>query len=71
MTLRQQGLIRVVSVVQISLPVAAWVDPSRRPAIQVPGPKWRWALGIVINFFGLISYLVWGVKGSREAFRQP
>lgn len=46
--------------VQLALASAAWVDLARRPASEVRGPKWRWALVIGVNFAGPLSYFRWG-----------
>ena len=44
-----------VGSVEAALKVAALVDLVRRPAEQVRGPKWRWALAIVVvNSVGLV-----------------
>jgi hypothetical protein len=58
-----------VAIVQVSLLVAALVDIARRPAQQVHGPKWAWALVSFINFIGPISYFLFGRK--REPQQLP
>ncbi len=50
----------VAAMVQFALAGAAWADLVRRPAREVRGPKWRWALVIIINFIGPLSYFRWG-----------
>ena len=62
------GARRVVVVVvggsvEAVLKVVALADLARRPAAQVRGPKWRWALAIVVvNAFGAVplAYFRWG-----------
>ena len=39
-------LVVVAGTVEAVLKVAALVDLARRPAEQVRGPKWRWALAV-------------------------
>jgi hypothetical protein len=56
----------LTGVVQVSLLVAALVDLARRPAQQVRGPKWAWALVSFINFFGPISYFLVGRKPAPQ-----
>jgi hypothetical protein len=50
-----------VVLIELGLMVAALVDLIRRP--QARGPKWVWALVIVlVNFIGPIIYFVAGRK---------
>jgi hypothetical protein len=49
-----------LSAVEVGLAVAAWTDLARRPASQVRGPKWRWALAVLVNIFGPLAYFRWG-----------
>jgi len=50
-----------VVVIELGLMIAALVDLVRRP--QTRGPKWVWALVIVlVNFVGPIIYFVAGRK---------
>lgn len=58
---RRAGMM-VLSVVQISLAVAAWVDLARRPANKVNGRKGVWAVIIGVNYVGPIGYFL---KGRR------
>jgi Phospholipase_D-nuclease N-terminal len=57
----------VAAMVQFGLAGAAWADLVRRPAREVRGPKWRWALVIIINFVGPLSYFRWGRLTALEA----
>lgn len=59
---RQKNAIRVMSLVQVVLALAAWIDLATRPAEQVSGRKAVWALVIGINFVGPIAYFA---KGRR------
>jgi hypothetical protein len=47
-------------IIQLALAGVAWADLARRPATEVNGPKWRWAVVIAINFIGPITYFRWG-----------
>lgn len=49
-------------VVEFSAKIAAWVDLSHRPAEQVRGPKWAWALAQLINGLGPAAYWSIGRK---------
>jgi hypothetical protein len=64
------GTRRVVLVagsVEAALKVAALVDLARRPAEEVRGPKWRWAVAItVVNSMGLMP-LAYFRFGRRRA----
>ncbi len=53
---RRRALLIAAGAVQAGLAGAAWTDLARRPASQVRGPKWRWALAIAVNFVGPIAY---------------
>jgi len=57
----------VMALVQVTLAAMAWRDLAHRPTEQVRGPKWRWALVIVVNFIGPLSYFRWGRKPSDLA----
>jgi len=50
----------VAAAVQFALAGAAWADLARRPADQVRGPRWRWALVVLVNFVGPLAYFRWG-----------
>jgi Phospholipase_D-nuclease N-terminal len=50
----------VTTTIQLGLAAAAWTDLARRPAVQVRGPKWRWALVIAVNYAGPLAYFRWG-----------
>ena len=61
-------LVVVAGAVEAVLKVAALVDLARRPAEQVRGPKWRWALAVAAaNSFGLVplAYFRWGRRQGR------
>jgi hypothetical protein len=57
--LQRVGVV-ALGAVELSLAGAAWADLAKRPASQVRGPKWRWALLIGLNVIGPVSYFVWG-----------
>ena len=56
----------LAGIVQVSLLAAALVDIRRRPVAQVRGPKWAWAMVAFINFFGPISYFLFGRKPALQ-----
>jgi Phospholipase_D-nuclease N-terminal len=60
---RSRRLIIAAAVAEGSLKVAALVDIKRRPASQIRGRKWIWAVVVVIvNSFGAapLSYFIFG-----------
>lgn len=64
------GVRRVVVVsgaIEVALAAAAWVDLARRPAAEVNGKKWWWALAILINYLGPIAYFRWGRRRPGAA----
>lgn len=66
LTPTQQGAISLAGVLQVALLVAALVDLRRRPADQLNGSKRLWTLVAFINFFGPISYFLFGRKRRTE-----
>jgi hypothetical protein len=56
----QKAGVVVTTTIQFGLAAAAWTDLARRPAVQVRGPKWRWALVIAVNYAGPLAYFRWG-----------
>lgn len=62
LTDRQRTAVLVAASVQLSLAATAWTDLARRPAEQVNGRKWLWALVIGLNFVGPLAYFRWGVR---------
>ena len=56
---RKAGTI-VATAVQLALAAAAWTDLAKRPAEDVNGPKPMWAVIILVNFVGPLSYFVFG-----------
>ncbi len=60
---RSRRLIIVAAVAEGCLKAAALVDIKRRPASQIRGRKWIWAVVVVIvNSFGAapLSYFIFG-----------
>ena len=53
--------------IQVSLLVAALIDLRRRPAEQIRGKKWFWALVVFINWIGPISYFLFGRLRPEKA----
>jgi hypothetical protein len=58
---RKTGVL-VAASVQLALAATAWTDLARRSADEVNGPKAMWAVLIVVNFIGPLSYFVFGRK---------
>ena len=56
----------VAGIIQFSLLAAALLDIRRRPSEQVRGPKWAWALVAFINYFGPLSYFLFGRKPAAQ-----
>ena len=62
---RTRRLLIVAGLVDGSLKTAALIDLKRRPADQVRGPKWAWALAITfINSLGIVP-LIYFTRGRR------
>jgi hypothetical protein len=50
----------VSAVIQLVLASMAWADLAKRPAEDVNGPKPMWAVIILVNFIGPLSYFFFG-----------
>ena len=60
---RTRNLLFSAAIAEGCLKVAALIDLKRRPAGEIRGPKWLWAVAVVIvNSFGAVpvSYFVVG-----------
>jgi hypothetical protein len=60
---RNRRLIAGAAVAEAGLKAAALADIKRRPAVEIRGPKWMWAvIVVVVNSFGLapLSYFLLG-----------
>jgi Phospholipase_D-nuclease N-terminal len=60
---RTRALILAAAGAEACLKIAALIDIKRRPASQIRGSKWKWAMVVaVVNSFGLapISYFLFG-----------
>jgi hypothetical protein len=60
LTPSQQKAVVVVGTLELVLTAVALADLVRRPAAQVRGPKWAWALGTLVQPVGPIAYLTAG-----------
>lgn len=58
----QKALAIAGALIQLALLVAAQRDLWRRPAAQINGPRWAWALICLVNFIGPVSYFMFGRK---------
>jgi hypothetical protein len=66
---RTRGLLIAAGVVEGVLKVAALIDIKRRPASQIRGPKWLWAVVVAaVSSAGIVpmSYFVVGRRQSRS-----
>jgi hypothetical protein len=60
-------LVLIAGSVEGALKVAALVDLARRPAAEVRGPKWKWAVAIVVvNSMG-VAPLAYFLRGRRKS----
>jgi hypothetical protein len=60
---RTRKLVIIAAVIEGILKIAALIDIKRRPASQVRGPKWLWAVVVtVVSSAGVIpiSYFAFG-----------
>ena len=65
---RTRRLLTITAVAEGILKLAALIDLKRRPASQVRGPKWMWAMVLtIVSSAGLapISYFVFGRRQPR------
>lgn len=63
---RQQRWIIIQGTVQTVLLLIAGIDLARRPAGQVRGAKVWWALGLLVQPVGPVTYLVKGRRTSAS-----
>ena len=60
---RTRRLLVVAGVAEAGLKTAALIDIKRRPASQIRGPKWAWAMALVpVGSFGALplAYFAFG-----------
>jgi hypothetical protein len=60
---RTRWLLVVAGVAEVGLKTAALIDIKRRPANQIRGPKWVWAMALVpVGSFGALplAYFAFG-----------
>ncbi len=50
----------LVAATEVVAKIAALRDIAKRPAEQVRGPKWAWALAQAVNGFGPAAYFAFG-----------
>jgi hypothetical protein len=68
---RSRRLIIVAAVAEASLKMAALIDIKRRPASQIRGSKWIWAVAVVpVNSFG-VAPLAYFAFGRRRQLGSP
>lgn len=58
---QQRGIV-ILGILQLTLLVAALVDIWRRPEEEIQGSRTTWTLVSFINFFGPVSYFLFGRK---------
>ncbi|MCA2218995.1 PLDc N-terminal domain-containing protein [Jidongwangia harbinensis] len=56
----QQTATLVLAPVELALTATTAMDLAGRPRCRVRGPKALWWLGIFVQPFGPVAYLVWG-----------
>jgi len=57
---RRRAVVVVVGAAQVALAAAAYRDLVKRPAEQVNGPKAAWALALLVNWVGPLTYFAKG-----------
>jgi len=62
---RSRRLLIVAVIADASLKVAVLVDIKRRPASEIRGSKWKWAVALVPGTFG-IAQLAYFALGRRR-----
>ncbi|NLE01118.1 MAG: hypothetical protein GX640_14720 [Fibrobacter sp.] len=62
LTSLQRRLIISGAVVELLLLIGAQADIIMRPSKKINGPKIKWILISLIDFFGPVSYFIWGRK---------
>lgn len=62
----QRRLILALVSLELSLAATALVDIYRRPAEQINGSKWGWALTSLVSFVGPLAYFVWGRRTAPQ-----
>jgi hypothetical protein len=68
----QRRVILALISLQLSLLATALADLLRRPAEQINGPRWAWALASLVSFVGPLAYFRFGRKAtSQEPTAQP
>jgi len=69
-------LISPIFLIQLGIAIYSLVDLSRRKVVR--GPRWAWAVGLILGAFALPSgiiisgvYLAWGRQVGLEADDDP
>jgi hypothetical protein len=57
----QRSLVVVAGLTEAALKALMLIDLRRRPADQIRGPKWLWALGALLNTAGIGSVVYFAV----------
>jgi hypothetical protein len=68
---RTHRLLIAAAVAEGILKVAALVDIKRRPASQVRGPKWMWAVAVAVVSSAGVVPVSYFVLGRRQPRSQP
>jgi hypothetical protein len=69
LTERQRRLVMIGATYEAILKIVALVDLKRRPADQVRGPKWLWAVTVfLVNSLGAVplAYFRFGRKAAQS-----
>jgi hypothetical protein len=69
LTARQRGALAIRGVLQLGSLVVALQDLRNRPAQEVRGPKWLWAVVSCVNYLGLgpIAYFIFGRRATTSS----
>jgi len=64
----QHRILIAAAAAEAALKTAMLIDLRRRPASQVRGPKWLWALTALVNTAGIapLSYFIAGRTSARR-----
>ena len=57
---RRRVMVVLVGAAQVALTAAAYRDLVKRPAEQVNGPKSAWAVALLVNWVGPLTYFAKG-----------
>jgi hypothetical protein len=68
---RTRRLLTIAAVAEGILKLAALIDIKRRPASQIRGPKWLWAVVVAVVSSAGVVPISYFVLGRRQPRSQP